>query len=93
MTLLIMSFLQLKPNEIHTTNRAVSLVILNNGYSAMPHPIRLPLNPSILPPRVIEMIGQGLVHWKTGQTAAVQDCTVAVTVDGKTIDIYCRAGG
>jgi glycosidase len=71
----------------------VALVIVNNGYDAMPHPIQLPLNPSILPPRVIDMIGRELVHWKTGQTAAVQDGTVAVTVDGKTIDIYCRADG
>jgi glycosidase len=68
----------------------VALVIINNGYQAMSQPIRLKLNPSVIPPRVIGMIAAGLKHWKTGQVLAVQGDEVLVTVEGKTIDIFCR---
>ncbi len=66
----------------------VVLAIINNGYLAMPSPIELCLNPSVIPQRVIEMI-KGLKHWKTGQALTVQDGKALVTVDGKTIDIFC----
>jgi hypothetical protein len=37
------------------------------------------------------MIAGELKHWKTGQALPVQDGKALVTVDGKTIDIFCRA--
>jgi alpha-amylase len=70
----------------------VALVIINNGYTAMPSPIRLKLNTSVIPPRVVDMIAGGLKHWKTSQLLTVQNDEVLVTVEGKTIDIFCRAG-
>ena len=36
------------------------------------------------------MISGGLKHWKTGQALTVQNGKVLLTVDGKTIDIFCR---
>lgn len=68
----------------------VVLVIINNGYTKMPHPIQLVLNPSAIPQRVARMITEGLKHWKTGKPLTVQSGRVMVEVDGKTIDIYCR---
>jgi alpha-amylase len=66
----------------------VALVVINNGYAAMPQPIHLKLNPSVIPPRVVSMIAGGLRHWKTGQVLTVQNDEALVTVDGKTIDIF-----
>jgi glycosidase len=68
----------------------VALVIINNGYTSMPNPIQLTLNTSIIPQRVANMITGELKHWKTGQALTVQNGKVLVTVDGKTIDIFCR---
>jgi glycosidase len=68
----------------------VALVIINNGYTKMPHPIQLELNPSLIPQRVINMITEGLVHWQTGQILAVQNGKAVLAVEGKTIDIFCR---
>ena len=51
----------------------VALVIINNGYDRMPSPIRLHLNPSVIPPRVVGMMTRGLKHWKTGQALTVQN--------------------
>ena len=70
----------------------VALVIINNGYNRMPNPIRLYLNPSVIPPRVVDTITRGLKHWKTGQPLPVQNGAALATVDGKTIDIFCRDG-
>ncbi|MGD9332578.1 MAG: hypothetical protein PVJ53_14785, partial [Desulfobacterales bacterium] len=70
----------------------VALVIINNGYTKMPNPIPLSLDRSILSQRVVDMIAGGLKHWKTGQALAVQNGKVLITVDGKTIDIFCRKG-
>ncbi len=70
----------------------VTLVIINNGYMKMPHPIELYLNSSIIPQRVIDMI-HGLRHWKTDQRLRVQDGKVTIAVEGKTIDIFCRRNG
>jgi glycosidase len=67
-----------------------ALVIINNGYLRMPNPIHLNLNKSVIPQRVIDMISGGLKHWKTGQILTVQNGEVLLTVDGKTIDIFCR---
>ncbi|MBU1163909.1 MAG: hypothetical protein KKA75_07140 [Proteobacteria bacterium] len=67
----------------------VAFVIINNGYDKMPHPIQLDLNPSVIPQRVVSMMTGGLKHWKTGQPLTVQNGKVVVTVDGKTIDIFC----
>lgn len=68
----------------------VALVIINNGYIRMPNPIHLNLNISVIPQRVVDMISGGLRHWKTGQALTVQNGKVLLTVDGKTIDIFCR---
>jgi alpha-amylase len=68
----------------------VALVIINNGYTRMPNPVHLNLNMSIIPQRAADMISTGLKHWKTGQSLRVQNGKVPVTVDGKTIDIFCR---
>ena len=70
----------------------VALVIINNGYTRMPYPIRLNLNTSVIPQRVVAMITGGLKHWKTQQALTVQNDTVMATVDGKTIDIFCSDG-
>lgn len=67
----------------------VALVIINNGYARMPQPIRLELNPAVIPRRVAAMVA-GLRHWKTGQPLTAQDGKVALTVEGKTIDIFSR---
>jgi hypothetical protein len=56
----------------------------------MPNPIQLNLNKSVIPQRVIDMISGGLKHWKTGQFLNVQNGKVLLTVDGKTIEIFCR---
>lgn len=68
----------------------VALVVVNNGYDPMPAPIRLKLNPAIIPPRVAKMIAKKLKHWRTGQPLTVQDDEPSLIVDGKTIDIFCR---
>ncbi|MFZ2632067.1 MAG: alpha-amylase family glycosyl hydrolase [Desulfosalsimonadaceae bacterium] len=71
----------------------VALVIINNGYTRMPDPIHLNLNTTVIPQRVIDRIAEGgLKHWKTGQALPVQEGKVMVTVDGKTIDIFCHNG-
>jgi len=67
----------------------VALMIINNGYDDMPQPIRLNLNNSVIPQRVINKISGGLKHWKTGQQLPVQDNKAVAMVKGKTIDIYC----
>lgn len=68
----------------------VALVIINNGYLRMANPIQLNLNLSVIPQRVVDMISSGLKHWKTGQPLIVQNGKVILTVEGKTIDIFCR---
>ena len=70
----------------------VALVIINNGYTRIPNPIQLNLDMSIIPQRVADMIAGGLKHWKTGQALTVQNGKVPLTVDGKTIDIFCSDG-
>jgi alpha-amylase len=70
----------------------VTLVIINNGYTRMPVPIRLKLNRSVIPERVVDMITGELKHWKTGQPLHVQNGEALVTVEGKTIDIFCSDG-
>jgi alpha-amylase len=67
----------------------VVLVIINNGYEKMSHPIRLKLNSSVIPLRVAEMIRNGLKHWKTGRSPDVEEGDLFLTLDGKTIEIYC----
>jgi glycosidase len=80
---LVYAFLRISTDD-------VALVIINNGYSPMSHPIELILNPLIIPQRVIDIISSGLQHWKTGQMLDVQDGKALVKVDGKMIDIFCR---
>jgi alpha-amylase len=70
----------------------VALVIINNGYTRMTSPIHLNLNTSVFPRRAVDMIGERLKHWKTGQTLTVQNGKVPLSVDGKTIDIFCSNG-
>jgi glycosidase len=79
---LVYAFLRISTDD-------VTLVIINNGYLAMPAPIPLDLNKTVIPQRVINMIAGQLRHWKTGQPLTVQNDKVMVAVDGKTIDIYC----
>ena len=67
----------------------VALVIINNGYAKMPSPIHLTLNTQMIPQRVADAVAGGLKHWKTGQPLAVQNGEVLVTVDAKSIDIFC----
>ena len=69
----------------------VALVVINNDYMPMTEPVRLQLNPSIIPQRVIKAIPE-LRHWKSGETLAVIDNEVLVTMDGKAIDIFCVQG-
>ncbi len=80
---LVYAFLRISTND-------VALVIINNGYASMPYPIQLPLNKTVISQRVVNTITQGLKHWKTGQALTVQDGWALATVDGKTIDIFCR---
>ncbi len=82
---LVYAFLRISTDD-------VALVIINNGYEKMPHPIQLNLNPLIIPQRIIDMITGGLKDWKTGETLTVQDGNALITVDGKTIDIFCKKG-
>jgi alpha-amylase len=67
----------------------VALVIINNGYDKMPDPIQLELNPAIVSPRVKGVISGDLKHWRTGQHLVVQNNKVIITVEGKSIDIFC----
>jgi alpha-amylase len=81
---LVYAFLRLATDD-------VALVIINNGYSSMANPIQVNLSTSIIPQRVVNIIGSRLKHWKTGQPLSVQNGKAVLTVDGKTIDIYCRS--
>ena len=67
----------------------VALVVINNGYQKMPNPIALELNPLMVSPRVRALIAGTLKHWKTGAPLTVQNNKAMVTVEGKSIDIYC----
>jgi alpha-amylase len=80
---LVYAFLRLATQD-------VALVVINNGYERMQVPLLLDLNPALMPPRAIQMVAQGLKHWKTGQPLSVQSGRAAVAVEGKTIDIFCR---
>jgi len=80
---LVYAFLRISTDD-------VAFVIINNGYEPMPVPIRVDLNPSVIPQRVADMVAGDLKHWKTGQALQVQDGKVIVAVGGKTIDIFCR---
>lgn len=79
---LVYAFLRLATQD-------VALVVINNGYEKMQVPLLLDLNPSLIPPRAIKMMAEGLQHWKTGQPLLVQNGRAAVAVEGKTIDIFC----
>jgi alpha-amylase len=65
----------------------VALIVINNGYEAMPAPIRLKLNTAIIPQRVATLSAT-LVHWRTGEALRVQDGHALARVDGKSIDIF-----
>jgi glycosidase len=65
----------------------VALIVINNGYEAMPEPIRLRLNTAIIPQRVASICAT-LVHWRTGEALRVQDGHALARVDGKSIDIF-----
>jgi glycosidase len=75
---------------LRISNDDVAFVIINNGYEPMPVPLQVDLNLSVIPQRVSDMVAGGLKHWKTGQALTVQNGKVAVAVEGKTIDIFCR---
>jgi alpha-amylase len=68
----------------------VALVIINNGYLQMPAPIRIFLNPAVIPERFRQLIVQELKHWKTGRPLQAQDGHLLLTVEAKSIEIYCR---
>jgi len=78
---LVYAFLRISTDD-------VALIIINNGYERMPHPIFLNLNPSAIPQRVINMLDGGLKHWRTLQPLKVQNNRAEVIVDGKSIDIF-----
>jgi len=67
----------------------VALVVINNGYEAMPQPLRIYLNPGIVAPSVADKIRAGLRHWQSGTTMAVDGDYALVSVEGKSMDIYC----
>ncbi|NLZ06539.1 MAG: hypothetical protein GXY19_15350 [Phycisphaerae bacterium] len=69
----------------------VALAVINNGYKPMAGPIHLKLNTSVIPQRVADALAS-LKHWKTAQPLTVQNGEALVTVDAKTIDIFCRNG-
>lgn len=73
---------------LRVTTEDVAFVIINNGYLPMSQPLNIPLNTSIISPRVIGLITSGLVHWQTNQVLMVNGNNIEVLVDGKTIDIY-----
>ncbi|MGB5636958.1 MAG: alpha-amylase family glycosyl hydrolase [Waterburya sp.] len=73
---------------LRVTTEDVAFVIINNGYLSMSEPLNIFLNPSIISPRVIELITNGLTHWQTNETLTVQNNNIEVQVDAKTIDIY-----
>eukprot|EP00029_Vermamoeba_vermiformis_P005184 TRINITY_DN1730_c0_g1_i1.p1 TRINITY_DN1730_c0_g1~~TRINITY_DN1730_c0_g1_i1.p1 ORF type:complete len:517 (+),score=133.78 TRINITY_DN1730_c0_g1_i1:30-1580(+) len=81
---LVYAFLRISTHD-------VALVIINNGYLAMPDPIQLRLNHDQIPQWVVEFIRNGnLKHWQTRQVLTVhRGDMVHLTVEGKTIDIYC----
>jgi len=80
---LVYAFLRISTDD-------VALVIINNGYTRMPVPIRLKLNPAVIPKHVVDLILLGgLRHWQTGQALITANGMVELTVDGKTIDIFC----
>ena len=66
----------------------VALVIINNGYHDMPHPLPIRLNPDVLPPRVVSSIKGGLAHWQTGESLAVDGDVAGAAVPGKSIAVY-----
>ena len=73
---------------LRVTTEDVVFVIINNGYLPMSQPLNIPLSKSIISPRVIELITNGLSHWQTNAALTVDSNNVEVLVDGKTIDIY-----
>jgi len=79
---LVYAFLRISTDD-------AALVIINNGYLSMPYPIRLKLNPDVIPQRVIDTIKRNLKHWKTGQALTVVSDEVLLSVEGKSIDIFC----
>ena len=80
---LVYAFLRISTDD-------VTLVIINNGYLAMPTPIPLKVDKDVVPPRVASMIAGELRHWKTGQHLTVHNGKALVASEGKAIDIYCR---
>jgi alpha-amylase len=80
---LVYAFLRISTDD-------VAFVIINNGYEPMPLPIKVDLNLSVIPQRVVNMVAGGLKHWKTEQALTVQNGKVVVAIEGKTIDIFCR---
>lgn len=66
---------------------AVVLVVINNGYEDMREPLRLLLNPQVIPRRVIQAV-EGLKDWQTGLPLTVEDGYALVRTAGKSIDIY-----
>jgi alpha-amylase len=67
----------------------VAFVIINNGYLPMQSPIQIALNKLVLPQRAIDTV-TGLKHWKTGNKLQVQNNTILITVDAKSIEIFCE---
>jgi alpha-amylase len=76
---------------IRISSHDAALVIINNGYIAMPSPIQVKLNHSNIPQYVFDDIRGGkLKHWLTNDVLKLHnDDIVHLTVEGKTIDIYC----
>ncbi len=73
---------------LRVTTEEVAFVIINNGYLPMSQPLSISLSTSTVSPRVIGLITNGLVHWKTNQALTINGESIEVLVDDKTIDIY-----
>lgn len=80
---LVYAFLRISSDD-------VALIIINNGYERMPVPLRVSLNPDQVPQRFLTMVANELEHWQTRLPLQVDNGQAVLTVDGKTIDIYCR---
>ncbi|MBN2612238.1 MAG: hypothetical protein JXB00_11825, partial [Bacteroidales bacterium] len=66
-----------------------ALVIINNGYLPMPTPIEIELNTPVISNRIRNKIQSELKHWKTGKRLEVQNGKIRISVQGKSIEIFC----
>ena len=78
---LVYAFLRVSVND-------VAFVFINNGYQAMNVPIRIQLNKSLLPSRLIALL-KHLKHWQTNEVITTEGDNILFTAEEKSIAIYC----